>query len=277
MRKKVLKIFGLISVLVLIGIAIMQMREKKDPTQELLLYGNVDIREVDLGFRVFGKVKSLFFEEGDRIQMGALLAELDPIPYEEKLAESLAEEVYAMALFSNAKEQLERRKKAILSSAISKEEFTNARASQEENFAVLERAKAATAFARTSLEDTKLIAPCNGILLARIREPGSVLNPGVPVYTVALDSPIWVRAYVSEIGLGKIFPGMKALVFTDTNPNNPYEGQIGFISPVAEFTPKNVETTDLRTELVYRLRVVIDNPNQGLRQGMPVTVKLKMD
>jgi HlyD family secretion protein len=67
---------------------------------------------------------------------------------------------------------------------------------------------------------------------------------------------------------------MKALVYTDTNPNKPYEGQIGFISPIAEFTPKTVETRELRTDLVFRLRVIIQNPDRYLRQGMPVTVKL---
>ena len=67
---------------------------------------------------------------------------------------------------------------------------------------------------------------------------------------------------------------MRALVYTDTNPNKPYEGQVGFISPIAEFTPKQVQTRELRTDLVFRLRVVITKPDKFLRQGMPVTVKL---
>jgi HlyD family secretion protein len=67
---------------------------------------------------------------------------------------------------------------------------------------------------------------------------------------------------------------MKALVYNDTYPNHPDVGQIGFISPVAEFTPKTVETRDLRTDLVYRLRVIITKPNRYLRQGMPVTLQM---
>jgi HlyD family secretion protein len=67
---------------------------------------------------------------------------------------------------------------------------------------------------------------------------------------------------------------MKAQVFTDTDPARPYAGQIGFISPVAEFTPKTVETADLRSDLVYRLRIIVTDPDQRLRQGMPVTVRL---
>jgi HlyD family secretion protein len=94
------------------------------------------------------------------------------------------------------------------------------------------------------------------------------------VATLSLNDPVWIRAYVPEPDLGKIWPGMPAEIFTDTRPEHPYKGQVGFISPEAEFTPKNVETPRLRTDLVFRLRVVADNPDEGLRQGMPVTVKL---
>jgi HlyD family secretion protein len=89
---------------------------------------------------------------------------------------------------------------------------------------------------------------------------------------MALSNPMWVRAYVSESDLGKVAPGMKVSIFTDSAPGNAYAGTIGYVSPVAEFTPKTVETPDLRTDLVYRLRVVVDHPDAALRQGMPVTV-----
>ncbi len=246
----------------------------KQEKNVLVVYGNVDIREVDLGFRVFGKVKSLFFEEGDRVEQGVLLAELDAIPYIEKLQEAQAQVTYAEISLAKARQQLKRREEAIVSSSISQENFQNAVASVQELEAVVERALATFSSAQTACEDTKLLAPCEGTLLSRIREPGSVLNPGVPVYTLSLDSPIWVRAYVSEMDLGKVFPGMKASIVTDNVGGPVYEGQVGFISPVAEFTPKNVETAALRTELVYRIRIVIEHPDLGLRQGMPVTVKL---
>jgi HlyD family secretion protein len=81
-----------------------------------------------------------------------------------------------------------------------------------------------------------------------------------------------VRAYVDEPDLGRVHPGMIATVATDTGNAKTYRGRVGFISPVAEFTPKSVETPELRTDLVYRLRVIVDEPDDGLRQGMPVTV-----
>jgi HlyD family secretion protein len=85
---------------------------------------------------------------------------------------------------------------------------------------------------------------------------------------------VWVRVYVDEPDLGRVRPGARVHLYTDSNPQHPYEGHIGYISPTAEFTPKSVETPNLRTDLVYRLRVVVDNADDALRQGMPVTAKL---
>ncbi|MBU0246476.1 efflux RND transporter periplasmic adaptor subunit, partial [Escherichia coli] len=107
----------------------------------------------------------------------------------------------------------------------------------------------------------------------RAVEPGTVLNEGGTVFTVSLTRPVWVRAYVDERNLDQAQPGRKVLLYTDGRPDKPYHGQIGFVSPTAEFTPKTVETPDLRTDLVYRLRIVVTDADDALRQGMPVTVQ----
>ena len=101
-----------------------------------------------------------------------------------------------------------------------------------------------------------------------------MLQAGMTVLTVSLKEPVWVRAYIHEPDLGRIHPGLAVEVFTDSRPAKPYKGKIGYISPRAEFTPRNVETTELRTSLVYRFRVVVEDAVEGLRQGMPVTVRL---
>jgi HlyD family secretion protein len=274
MKKKKIIVLLLIAVGISTGL-FFGFRSPKDNPNQLTVYGNVDIREVDLGFRVFGKVKTLFFEEGDLVKKGDLLAELDPVTYEEQLLEAKAELVYAETNYVNAKKQFERRKTAVITSAISEEDYENSASNMQEKEAIFERAKASLASAITTVGDTLLFAPNDGVLLSRIREPGSVLNAGQPVYSLSLLSPIWIRAYVSEVDLGRVYPGMEAEVITDTPSSPIYKGSIGFISPVAEFTPKNVETVGLRTELVYRIRVIIGDPDKGLRQGMPVTVILK--
>ncbi|HCN9846362.1 TPA: secretion protein HlyD, partial [Escherichia coli] len=139
--------------------------------------------------------------------------------------------------------------------------------------ASLEQAQAQLAQAELNLQDSTLIAPSDGTLLTRAVEPGTVLNEGGTVFTVSLTRPVWVRAYVDERNLDQAQPGRKVLLYTDGRPDKPYHGQIGFVSPTAEFTPKTVETPDLRTDLVYRLRIVVTDADDALRQGMPVTVQ----
>ena len=108
-------------------------------------------------------------------------------------------------------------------------------------------------------------------VIARVREPGSMVASSTPVYSLSLRDPLYLRAYIGEADLGRIAPGTKVRIHTDSS-TTVYHGQVGFISPRAEFTPKTVETADLRTDLVYRLRVVVSDADEGLRQGMPVTV-----
>lgn len=138
--------------------------------------------------------------------------------------------------------------------------------------AALAADRATLSIAQRRVADTELHAPSDGVILTRVREPGSIVASGEPILTLALTSPVWVRTYVNEPDLGRIAPGMVAEIHTDSGGR--YRGQIGFISPVAEFTPKSVETEELRTSLVYRLRVIVEVPDDGLRQGMPVTVVL---
>lgn len=241
---------------------------------ELILYGNVDIRQVDLGFRVSGRVTSMPFQEGDLVKGNALMALLDKQPYEDRVKEAAAHVDSIAASLKNAQALVDRRHILVGTGGISDQEYDDALSSRAMLEANLKEAQASLGVAQTNLQDTELYAPADGTVLTRIREPGTVVREADPIYTLSLISPIWVRAFVSEKQLGLIYPGMKAEVFTDTPGGHSYQGHVGFISPVAEFTPKTVETTQLRTDLVYRLRIIADNPDAGLRQGMPVTVKL---
>ena len=103
-----------------------------------------------------------------------------------------------------------------------------------------------------------------------------MVSPQKPAFSLAITDPKWVRAYVTETDLGHVHPGMKAVVTVDAFPNRGFDGWVGFISPVAEFTPKTVQTTDLRTSLVYEIRVFVTDPDDDLRLGMPATVHLPL-
>ncbi len=137
-------------------------------------------------------------------------------------------------------------------------------------------ADAQVCIAQRRLADAVLVAPSDGVVLTRAREVGAIVNAGETLFALTLISPIWVRTYVGEPDLGNVQPGMSVTVKTDGDSAREYAGRIGFVSPTAEFTPKAVETRELRTSLVYRLRIVIEDADSGLRQGMPVTVSVKV-
>jgi HlyD family secretion protein len=293
--------------------------------KEFALYGNVDIRQVSLGFRVDGRLAALAVDEGDMVRSGVVLGRLDAAPFEAavasaeanvaalqatldklragprqtEIAQARAAYDESLASLNNANLSYERARQlrpqgtiseANLDLATANRAMAAARAesanealkllqegSRVEDIAnaeaQLQAAQSALATARISLADTELRAPNDGVILSRVREPGAIVSPADTVYVLSLTEPVWVRSYVAEGDLGRLHPGMKVQVSSDTRPDKPYDGTIGFISPVAEFTPKSVETPELRTDLVYRLRIVIDKPGPDLRQGMPVTVR----
>ena len=244
-----------------------------DQPKAFVLYGNVDIRDVALGFRVFGRIAELRVDEGDRVTAGQILAVLDKQPFIDDVTLYSAQLAEAEVQKKKVEKPFERRAALTRIGAISAEERDDAEAARDEGVARVNTALARLQQAKTRLQDTEILAPNDGIILTRVREPGAVVAAGEPVYTLALDNPVWIRTYVDEPRLGAVHPGQKALVITDSGGR--YEGYVGFISPQAEFTPKTVETSQLRTDLVYRLRVIVNAPDKGLRQGMPVTVHLE--
>lgn len=300
-----------------------------EASDEIVLYGNVDIREVGLAFNVAGRVESMLVEEGEEVSKDQLLATLESETYKaeaeaataqaaaaratlnrllagsrpEEIREARANVQAIVADLEDARSTLRRTEKLSIDQVVAKQKLDQDRArvkgleaklrgaQQRLSLAVqgprkeeiaearaqLQAKEAALALTLQRLEYTKLFAKDHGVINTRVVEPGAVVLAQAPIFTMALTRPVWVRTYVSEAYLGRIRPGMKAEVFTDSFPKKPLAGRIGYISPVAEFTPKNVETPELRTSLVYRMRVYVDKPEKILRQGMPVTVRLKLE
>ncbi len=133
-------------------------------------------------------------------------------------------------------------------------------------------AQSVCAEAERALKQTTLTAPVDGVIRARHKEKGDMVSASVPVYELAVMTPVWVRAWVDEINLGKVTLGEKVKILVDSFPDKTIEGTVGFVSTVAEFTPKTVQTEDLRTALVYEVRVTAADPEGLLRLGMPATV-----
>ena len=143
--------------------------------------------------------------------------------------------------------------------------------------ATLAANQAALAVARRDLTEATLIAPSAGIIQNRVLEVGDMASPQKTVLTLSLTEPTWVRAYLSEPDLGRVRIGSAAAIRTDSFPDKRYRGWVGFISPSAEFTPKSVETQEVRTSLVYQARVFVCAPTEELRLGMPATVEIAPD
>lgn len=140
--------------------------------------------------------------------------------------------------------------------------------------AQLEAATAQHALLAHQVAQGELRAPVDAVVRSRLLEPGDMATPQKPVYALALTHPKWVRVYVGEPDLGRVRPGMAARVFIDSQPDTAIDGTVGYISSVAEFTPKSVQTEELRTSLVYEVRVVVEDPADVLRLGQPATVQL---
>lgn len=320
------KRIGIIGVVILVVAAVYGFwHYQQQQEKPLTLYGNVDIRTVNLGFRVDGRLATLAVDEGDSVQPGQSLGKLDDGPYlnalqqaqanvasanaklallqagyrDEEIAQVRSQVAQLLSAFSYADSFFKRQQGLWAKKATSADALEDARTLRNQAQANLQAAKdklaqylngnrpqeiaeakanlaqtaAALAQAQLNLQDTTLISPSAGTVLTRAVEPGTMLSAGSTVFTLSLTQPVWVRAYVNEASLGKAVPGTELRIYTDSRPGKPYHGKIGFVSPTAEFTPKSVETPDLRTDLVYRLRVIVTDADDALRQGMPVTLR----
>ncbi len=300
-----------------------------DAGDSVVLHGNVDIRQVELAFNASGRLARVLVQEGDRVEAGQLLAEIDTEQLRHAVAEAQArvaaqrqvvaeleagsrpEEIRkaeadvaaARADVANATRSHERLKSLAEKNFVSQQQADDARFAldaaqarlkavgetlrllvvgpREEDKAAaratLSALEASLALARRRLEEGSLHAPSAGVVENRILEPGDMASPQKPVLTLALTDPLWVRAYLSEPDLGKVRVGSLAWVSSDSYPDKRYAAWVGFISPTAEFTPKSVETQEVRTSLVYQARVFVCAAGGELRLGMPATVRIPLE
>jgi HlyD family secretion protein len=297
----------------------------------LVLYGNVDLRQVQLSFNNSDRIAEVLVQEGDHVRKGQVLARLDTSRLEPQVAQATAqaaaqrqvvtrlrngsrpEEIAqaranvdsAKADLVNSQRQYERLKNAAEISAgkaVRQQDVDIAKAALQvaeakvavnqksldlavlgprkediaENEARLRANEAQAALLRQQLADSQLVAPTDAVVRTRIMEPGEMATPQSAVFALAITDPKWVRAYVAEPDLGKLKPGGTVSIAVDSFPKRRFNGWIGFISPVAEFTPKVVQTEELRTSLVYEVRVFVKDPDDALRLGMPASVHLTL-
>ncbi len=294
--------------------------------EPLKLYGNIDIREVDLSFRVDGRVAEVLVDEGDAVRAGQVVAKLDAEPLQTELAEAQANIAAQRAQLdllragnrrediAQAEATVAERRAALANAdadvgrlatlrgtgaiadrrwedavhhrdeagarlrgaaqALAEQRAGTRRQEIDQAASNVDRARASADRIRLRVGDTILRAPSDGTILTRAVEKGANVAAGTTAFTEALARPVWARVFVDGPNLGLVAPGTIVAITTDAAPGRVYRGKVGYVSPTAEFTPKTVETEELRTGLVYRARVVVLDPDSRLRQGMPITVQL---
>jgi len=208
--------------------------------------GTIEATETDLSARIPGVIKAYGAAEGDAIKKGAVIASLDCDDL--KLAAGIAGDDYSRA-----------------------EELYRGGSMSRENY---DRAKYRRDDAALKVDWCTITSPVSGRMLYKFRENGELVSPGTKLATVADLSEVWAYVYVPHDLLAKIRPGMELKGFLPEAGDREFIGRVSVIYSEAEFTPKNVQTRKERTRLVFAVKVTFPNPDETLKPGMTIEVKL---
>jgi HlyD family secretion protein len=234
----------------------------------------------------------------------ALLAELRQGARPEELRQARSMELAARERMQDAARALERTRTLEEGGAVSREALDQARTAHEvaraqhaqtveavqiaqrgaraeridAQTAAVRQAQAALGQAQAQLAHALVTAPFDGVVTVRHRQPGEAVGPGAPVVTIMNPGDRWVRIYVREDAIGRVSVGQRAEIRSDSDRDRTFDGRVTFIATQAEFTPRNVQTTEERVKLVYAVRVAIEgDAGMMLKPGVPADVRLLPD
>ncbi len=274
--------------------------------------GTLEARQVTVSAQVGGAV--LFFgpEEGDILAPGDTIARLDPAEWQYQLSQAeanfrAAEAQYKLILegprkedvlqgkasYESARADLQRMEELFKSKSISEKNLDDARTrftlaeqaweklqrgSREEEVTLAkarkDQAAAQMGQLRKKVNDCSVIAPLGGTLVNRFVEPGELVTPGAAVARIADLREMEINIYVAESVLPRIQLGQGATVTVDAFPERPFDARVVFLSPTAEFTPKNIQTKEERVKLVFAVKLKVSNPDGSLKAGLPADVSM---
>jgi HlyD family secretion protein len=274
--------------------------------------GTIETTEVTVSAKVGGEIIRLYVDEGSSVRKGDTLALIDRSDLDIQLRQAVAnaeaadaqyklavqgsreEDIaQAEATFKNAQDDLRRAEELFKASTMTQKQLDDARTRStvaEQTYAKLKRgsrpeeieaararrdlAHAQVDAIRKKIVDSYVIAPMQGMITEKALEEGDVVIQNGSLFRISRLDKVHLMIYVSEEELAKFKLGQVAEVFIDAYPKKPFPGKIIYISDVAEFTPKNVQTKEDRTKLVFGVKVEVANPDQVLKPGMPADASI---
>jgi HlyD family secretion protein len=240
----------------------------------IMLSGNVEVTEVNVAFKIPGRVQTLFTDEGRAVRKGEKIADLDNAEFVSLVNQNKASVQNAEAQLEKAKSDYERYTSLFKDGVISPQQMVSAKTSYEGAASQLQMYQAALRTAEVRLHDSVVYSPLDGVVLRKNVEQGETVSAGTPVFTVGDLANPWIKVYVKEDKLGLVKLGEKAEISVDSFPGKKYEGEVTYISSEAEFTPKTVQTQEERVKLVFGVKVSVKNVNDELKPSMPADVKI---
>ena len=277
--------------------------------------GTLEATEVRLSSQIAGIILEMRVQEGSQIAVGDTIAVIDSTEwsYQWRQAEAnlrAAQSLLRLAIegprredlrqaeatFENAQNDLRRMEDLFDSHTVTQKQLEDARTrftvaeqtleklnmgSRPEEIELVrarrDQAAAQVASMRRKLTECVLLAPAGGTVLNRLVEPGEFVGPGSAVAVLADLETLEVKVYVPESTVPRIRLEMKAEITIDAFDDRTFEGRVVYISPRAEFTPKNIQTKEERTKLVFAVKILVENPDGALKSGLPADVTLRLD
>jgi len=277
--------------------------------------GTIETTEVTINAKVGGQILKLYVDEGSNVKVGDTLAIIDRADLEIQLEQAMAnfdaaEAQYkltvqgtreediaqAEATLKNAEDDLNRSERLFSEKSISQKQLDDARTRYilaKQNYDKLKRgfrpeeidavrarrdqAAAQVKAIKKKIEDSYVTTPIAGVVTLKVVEEGEVVMPNASLFRISQLDKVRLMIYVSEEELAKVKLGQPADVYIDAFPKKPFSGKIIYISSIAEFTPKNVQTKEDRTKLVFGVKIEIPNQEHILKPGMPADAVIKIN
>ena len=259
--------------------------------------------EINISSKMSGQISQLFVDEGDEVQQGDILAQIDVeklLLQKEQIEAGLAETIFhiqnakdaisqADENYQNIEKRYQRIKALHENGSATQQQMddidTQYKAvktqlsSSKTSLQVVEMKKkqieANLKLVESQINDGSITSPTAGIVIDKYMEQGEIIGTGMPLLTIADLANLWIKLYVTETELGFVNLGATAEIKIDTYLEKRFSGKVVWISPKAEFTPKNVQTKEARADLVYAVKISVPNPDGILKIGMPADIFLK--